>query len=480
MQIMLNSRSWTLSSQGRRFNEIMLTNFVSRNLFPFMLSYACLISFGVAHQPDSNDRLAIVGGTLWDGTGSPPLTNAALLISQGRIIAVGPREQITIPNNTRIIHAEGKWLVPGLIDSHVHFSQSGGLYTRPDVIDLRDQRSYQQEQNWIKERMPYTMSRYMCSGVTSVVDVGGPLWTLLLKRQFQNKDAPHIAATGPLLSTYVPSELNISDPPIIALGTEQQARVSVKNLLQRGANLIKIWFLKKGITPQSLKSIKAVINQAHSQNSRVVVHATELALARLAVEAGADILAHSVVDEPVDANFLELLKQKNVIYIPTLQVREGYHKVLQKRPHINAIEEACGDPEVIATWDDLFEVQDISFLEDPNIAKENLRRVARSGIKIAAGSDAGNIGTLHGPALHRELELMVQAGLSPRQALLAATRDAALVLSKTPEVGTLKPGKLADILILRDNPLVDIRNLSKIHRVISLGKSRHIKTGRTP
>lgn len=423
-----------------------------------------------AYSTRPDDTIALVGGTVVDGTGNLPVENAVIIISEEKIVAIGTRDRVPIPAHARVINADNTWIIPGLIDAHVHFAQSGDLYTRPDAIDLRSVRPYADEVAWLKKRIPYTMSRYICSGVTSVVDFGGSLWTLDLKKRFRNdKNAPRISACGPLLSTYVPEELTISDPPIIALGTPEQARAHVRQFINQGAELIKIWFLNKG-TDALLMSIKATIDEAHAHNTRVVVHATEKAIAQIAIDAGADILAHSVRDEILDSEFIDLLKKKDIIYIPTFQVNEGYHEVLNGQIKLNDIEKSCGDAEVIATWDELPEPQGEN-LENGAVAKENLRRVANAGIKIAAGSDAGNIGTLHGPALHREMELMVEAGLSPMRVLVAATRDAAFVVDKQPLVGTLESGKLADLVILEGNPLADIRNLSKIKMVIKNGKN---------
>ena len=272
------------------------------------------------------------------------------------------------------------------------------------------------------------------------------------------------------MSTYIPEKLRLKDPQFIALGDTKTAEQAVEEISKRGGDLIKIWFLQRGFSKANLESMRAAIVKAHSKNIRVAAHATELALARLAVDAGVDILVHSVTDELLDSNFLELLKKNKIIYIPTLQVKKGYRDVLQKTHELIPIEKACGDPHVISTWAELRAPQDDSDDEDDGIAQENLRRVAKAGITIAAGSDAGNIGTLHGPGLHRELELMVQAGLSPFAALLSATRNAALVISPEPQVGTLEVGKKADLLILNQDPLKDIRNLSKIETVIKDGK----------
>ncbi|MEO5971688.1 MAG: amidohydrolase family protein, partial [Bdellovibrionia bacterium] len=310
-------------------------------------------SAGQSEQPGQvpSVPLVIQGATLIDGTDRAPIKDSMIVLSKGKIVGVGKQGQIAIPRDAQVINAPGKWVVPGLIDAHVHFFQSAGLFTRPDVIDLRTRRSYSDEIAWIQRRIPYTFSRYICSGVTSVVDLGGPLWTVALKQRSSEAISPRITASGPLLATYIPKELQTSESPMVELGNPEKAREGVRDILRQGADLIKIWFIQTGDPLAQMPSIRAVIAEAHAKGARVVVHATELALARLSVEAGADILAHSVSDELVDTSFLQLLKERNVIYIPTLMVNERYREVLgEKPPKLNSIEKLCGDPEIIATW----------------------------------------------------------------------------------------------------------------------------------
>jgi len=438
-----------------------------RNFRTLIISVALLFSNEVHPTP-----FVIIGATLIDGTERAPIKDSVVIVLKGRITAVGKRGQVQVPMGAQVFNAQGKWIVPGLIDAHIHFFQSAGLFTRPDIIDLTNRRPYSEEISWIRQRIPFTESAYICSGVTSVVDMGGPFWTIDLKQKSSEMSrAPRITVTGPLLSTYIPRELQTDDPSNLDLGNPDQARARVRQVLKQGADLIKIWFIQTGDPAAQLPSIRAAISEAHAKGARVAVHATELTLARLAIEAGADILVHSVSDQRVDSSFLQLLKERNVIYIPTLLVGERYREVLSgKQPKLSPIEKLCGDPEVIATWAEPHRSQNGSAFRDLPMAQENLRRVAAAGITIASGSDAGNIGTLHGPSLHRELELMVQAGLSPERALLAATRDAAKVIHPKPELGTLEAGKVADILILSADPLSDIQNLSKIEKVIKGGQ----------
>src|SRR5215471_2861415 len=133
----------------------------------------CLFLAAVLMAQPQAGVSVIQGATIITGTGRPAIRNGAIIIDMGRIRDIGPRNEVRVPNNAQMIDARGKWVIPGLIDAHVHFSQSGGLYTRPDIIDLRSRRPYEKEVEWIKERLPNTFERYLASGITGVADCGG-------------------------------------------------------------------------------------------------------------------------------------------------------------------------------------------------------------------------------------------------------------------------------------------------------------------
>ena len=386
------------------------------------LALAIAIAMVSAPTPRADGSMvAIVGATVIDGTGRAPIANGVVVIAHGRIAAVGSPDRVPVPKTAEIIDVRGKWLIPGLIDAHIHFFQSAGLYTRPDVIDLRSIVPYAQERAANRTRLPATLARYLASGVTGVVDVGGPLWNFEVREQArQMRFAPQMAVAGPLIATYAPDELNHEDPPIVRVTTAGAARAEVRRQLAFGSDLIKIWFIRwRGQDLDGeLAWIRAAIDEAHRGGVRVAVHATELETARAAVHAGADVLVHSVEREPVDAAFLALLRAKGVIYTTTLGVYEGYMKVLRQRPRMTDIDRRIGDAAVIDTFDDLAQLPESAIPGwvatapppiDP-VTLANLERVQAAGIVIAAGTDAGNIGTLHGPALHREMELMAEAG----------------------------------------------------------------------
>src|SRR5207249_7644844 len=168
-----------------------------------------------APRPALADGVAIVGATVVDGANAP-IPDAVVLVRGDRIEAVGARAQVALPKGITIVDGRGKWVVPGLIDAHVHFFQSASPYTRPDVIDLRALRPYEREIALLKAALPRTFARYLTCGVTSVVDVGGPFWNFDVRdAAARTALAPRVAVAGPLVSTVARPELDIGDPPIV-------------------------------------------------------------------------------------------------------------------------------------------------------------------------------------------------------------------------------------------------------------------------
>jgi imidazolonepropionase-like amidohydrolase len=440
------------------------------------LAVTLLVLFAAVVPPPAERAVVISGATLVDGTGRPPVADAIVVVEGGRIVAAGPRAKVAIPRNARVVDAKGKWVIPGLVDAHVHFFQSGGLYTRPDVIDLRAKVPYDEELAGIRKRLPETFRRYLCSGVTAVVDVGGPMWNFDVRDlAARTAAAPRVAVAGPLVSTYAPAALETADPAIVKVDTPEAARSLVRRELARKPDLVKIWFIRRPdlSLEESTRIVRATVEESHAAGVRVAVHATQLETAKAAVGAGCDVLVHSVFDAPVDDEFIAMLKERRVLYEPTLVVNEGYAEVLARAVDLTDVECECGDPEVVATWAAAPEGVGADRVARAagqiRVAQANLKRLADAGVTIAAATDAGNIGTLHGPSLHREFELMAEAGLTPMQILVSATRDAARVFGPAPEFGTVEAGKLADLVVLDADPLADIRNARRIRFVMKGG-----------
>jgi imidazolonepropionase-like amidohydrolase len=290
--------------------------------------------------------------------------------------------------------------------------------------------------------------------------------------------APRVAVAGPLVSTVARPQLDLGDPPIVKVDSPAEARALVVREAARKPDFIKIWFIQRpGDDPAAGRALlDAVVDEARRAGLRVAVHATELAGARMAVDAGAAILVHSVFDQPVDDAFVAAVRDKGVLYVPTLFVVKGYDLVLSGRFAPTAAEARLGDPDALRSFEDIK-----SFAEFKGTGRsssdaalktgsENLRRLAAAGALIAAGTDAGNIGTLHGPSIYRELRLMAEAGMSRSQVLSAATLGGARVMGRETELGTLGAGKLADLLILDGDPTADLSVLESPREIIKAGR----------
>src|SRR5205085_10180797 len=377
-------------------------------------------------------KISLVGGTVINPADGTRIENAVVVINGDRIESVASRKESGVPVGSKWVECDKKFILPGYIDTHVHFFQSGDLFTRPDAADFNSVRPYKDEVAWIKSHLTDTFARYLRCGITSVVDVGGPMWNFEVRKIANSTaKAPRVAVAGPLISSVSREKLDLGDPTIVKIDTPDQAREFVRKLTDKKADLVKIWYIVDKDHPvDSFRPIvRATVEESHAHKTRVAVHATELDTARAAVEEGADILVHSVYDKPVDDAFVKLLKDRHTILCPTLVVFERYGRVFSHQLNLTKEEQAWGDPEVIASLDMTKIPQDKlpdrikQALADPKasmdrinktyeVALPNLKKLEDAGVTIAAGTDAGNIGTIHGPALFREFQLMKQAGLT--------------------------------------------------------------------
>ncbi|HAF03641.1 MAG TPA: amidohydrolase, partial [Spartobacteria bacterium] len=416
------------------------------------------------------EKISFVDGTLINPATSQVLENSVVVVDGDRVAAVGTRKEMAVPTGSKWIDCKGKFILPGYIDTHVHFFQSGGLFTRPDGVDLTKIRPYAEEVALIKKNLPDTFARYLRCGITSVVDVGGPFWNFEVRKIANaTAKAPRVAVAGPLISSVSRPQLDLGDPPIVKIDNPEQAREFVRKLAEQKPDLVKIWYIVNDEHPvDSFRPIvRATIEESHARKIRVAVHATELETARAAVEEGADVLVHSVIDKEVDAAFVKLLQDRHTILCPTLVVFERYGRTFANKLNLTPEEKAWGNPEVIATLDVTKIPQDQlperikTALANPDVALDrikktydvalkNLKTLEDAGVTIAAGTDAGNIGTIHGPALFREFQLMKEAGLTPMQILQCATTNAAKLFGGEigRHIGKIDKNNFADLVIL--------------------------------
>jgi imidazolonepropionase-like amidohydrolase len=410
---------------------------------------------------------------------------ATIVIAGDKIQLAGAGITLELPQGATIIDGRGKFVVPGLVDSHVHFFQSGNLYTRPDAADFNAVVPYAQEVARNKARLDATFKVWLASGVTSVADVGGPFWNFDVRdRAAASPAAPRMVVAGPLISMIADPPLDLDDPPIVKIASPDEARALATRELARGADFVKVWFIHEDGDDLAAQEaiVKAAGDAAHAAGKRLAVHATELLVAKAALRAGADILVHSVFDAPVDDEFIALLKERRALYCPTLFVVEGYTLALSGQWRATPEEARLADPEILAGMDDLATIPADKIpagvaklmaatkpVEPPKIAMANLKRVQDAGITVVMGTDAGNIGTLHGPSVFREMRLMVESGLTPLEVLRSATWNAAKTMGLEGRAGEVEAGMLADLVILDADPLTDVSNLSRIYRTIKGG-----------
>jgi imidazolonepropionase-like amidohydrolase len=440
---------------------------------------------GVAPPPR-----AIVGATLVDGRGGTPVKDAVVLIRGGKIVAAGPRASVRVPAGVDTLDAHGCWLLPGLVDAHVHYSQTGWADGRPDALDLRPTYPYEDTEVRLRERPERFHRAYLACGVTAVFDVGGYPWTLAMARAAEsNLESPHVAAAGPLLST-IDHWLNLpAERQFIFLSDTTAAIRGVAYLKSIGAAAVKVWFIvRPGSDFDAMeRAVDVAGREAHRAGLRLLVHATGLREARAALRAGADLLVHSVDDHPVDAGFLAMARRNHTIYCPTLTVRGGYVRMADAvmRDAAPAIDDPNGAVDSLTRAHVLDTAEEArragararpyraTAIDSANaMMAANLRAVMRAGIPVAMGTDAGNPLTLHGPAVYAEMEAMQRDGMTPMEVIVAATRNAARAMGRGADFGTVEPGKDADLAIVGADPTRDVANLRALRWVVRGGVVR--------
>lgn len=428
------------------------------------------------------------------------IPNQTVVLTKELISEIKPSKKIKIPNNAKIINGEGKFLIPGMTDSHVHFFQSGGLYTRPDALDLRNQVSYEKEISWVHQNMEDFLNRYLKLGITSVIDVGSTYSFLSQKKSLQKTNLPTVYMTGPLLTTYEPEVFKNrgKDEPFKLVLTAEDARKMVQEQLPYKPDFIKIWYIvsgdKKDLETNARKYeavVKSTIDEAHKNNLKVAVHATERITAQIAVENGADFLVHNIENEIVPDSFVKLLKSKKIILNPTLTVAGNYYKTYGQKNHYNIFELNNSNPEAIGSIQDLKHLSgssdsatvkrlktrfnlpqmDVYISKKDSIQTINLKKLSDGGVTIAAGTDAGNIGTQHATSFISELNAMKKSGMSNWQVLQSATINPSKIFNKENISGSISTGKIADLVLLNSNPVENIEHLTEVNLVFKNGEA---------
>lgn len=391
---------------------------------------------------------AIIGARVIDGTGRAPLERATIVIRDGRIEAIGPSSSVKAPAGAEAIDLTGKTIVPGLVNAHAHVADTRGLRSGPELYT---------EENLLRQLGLY--ARY---GVTTVFSLGGDGEAAVRLRAAQRSaplDRARLFIAGPAIgSTNVEEALKQVDAAVAMKADVVKIRVD-DNL---------------GTTPKMPEPVfKAVIEKAHKHGLRVAAHVFYLEDARALLKDGADFIAHSIRDRDVDAETIALFKQRGVCLCPTL-TREVSTFTYETTPAF------FSDPFFLREADPAV----LDQLKDPKrqagvrankaaqrykvaleVASRNLKKLADAGVRLAFGTDTGPVARFQGYFEHMELELMTKAGLTPMQAIVAATGDAARCTNQAGRLGTIQPGAAADLIVLTANPLDAIANTKAIESV---------------
>ena len=428
-----------------------------------------LLLSGLATARPASNVVVVRGARLMDGTRQPPIEDAVVVIEGGRIRAVGESGAVRIPKDAKQFDLRGKTLMPALIDLHTHLGQTrNGLEAAPG--------------SYTTENIRAQLEKLVAYGVGTVVCLGtdeDPIYELRDEQRAGKLPGARFLTAGRgfgLVGGFPPGA-GITDR--YRPQTPEQAQAQVRELAAHHPDFVKMWVDDDfGRLPKMRPEIyRAIIAEAHRHKLRVVAHVFYLADAKALVEAGVDALGHSVRDLPVDRELIEALKARGVIYIPTL-VRDESTFAYADGPEWlrDPFFQAGLAPTVLATLESApFREK---FAANPDLAryraalemgKRNLKTLIDAGVRIGLGTDAGPPLRFQGYFEHRELQLMVESGLSPMQAIVTATGQAGKFLGRAYRVGTLEPGQQADFLVLDANPLENIRNTEKLAAVWQAG-----------
>ena len=409
--------------------------------------------------------VAFTGGMLLDGYEARPIHDAVVVIDGGRIVAAGPAHETDMPDDAAIIDISAKTVLPGLIDTHVHV----------DLIGHGDYDRYYEFLGGMRrlhEVMPIAAKQMLRAGVTSALDLGAPFQVLDLREQIDSGaiPGPRLTISGPWITRVYYA--GIPDEYQVIIDSPREAAARTRELIAKGSDVIKTWV---GLTEDDYR---AVVEEAHKHGAKVHAHLYRPEAIRAAINAGVDVFQHvgSARNPLYDDALVAEIAHKGIPVVQTISHRIWVY------PATVAFPGRLRDPvhrqdmpaDIHAEFIDSFEnFHRLPYFHEIGLEVRNSKVAARqfidAGAYIGVGTDAASPLNFHTEAIWREMSALVDSGMTPLAVISAATKTNAEILGRFDELGTIEPGKLADLIVVDGNPLANINVLQHVDIVVKDG-----------
>jgi imidazolonepropionase-like amidohydrolase len=408
--------------------------------------------------------------TLIDGTGRPAAPNSAMIVDSGRITWVGPASQLKAPAGAETVDLSGKYVMPGMVALHVHLGNSNGLIQDPKL--------------YTRESVEHDLKTYASYGVTTVLSLGLDKDLIFPLRDQQRAGRPsmarvYTAGLGLVYKGGFGGGISLPGVPTPILSDVKDVEPAVAEQARKKVDVIKFWTDDNfgAVKRMPYDICKAIIDSAHRHGLPAVAHVYYLEDAKHLADDGIDALAHSVRDKPVDNALINSMKAHGT-WLSSATLSREFALASDARPSefvFDPFFQRGVSPDTLKTLTSP-EYQKKA-ASDPHlnqypvtlgIEKKNLKALADGGVRYGMGTDTGVPGRFAGYLEHVELELMVESGLTPMQAIVASTKSGAEFL-KAKDLGTLEVSKWADLIVLSANPLSNIKNTRTIEAVYIAG-----------